>query len=164
MKREEKGWRVDGKAAGDYSSAWQMEGAPTPYQTRRAVRAVTGPLDPSTFSMALPRKYAQLDRRGRLNMKPPALGWLRNTVHRQECSQILQHAVARHKKTRLGHRPIGYSSRSGEGSARTDLFIGRFDSSRNCLQKHYPLSFFAWAVPGPSDQRGMAWHSSVEAS
>jgi hypothetical protein len=52
MKREEKGWRVDGKAAGDYSfitlpegSAWQMEGAPTPYQTRRAVRAATGLLD-----------------------------------------------------------------------------------------------------------------------
>jgi len=42
MKREEKGWRVDGKAVGDYSfitlpegSAWQVEGAPTPYQTRR---------------------------------------------------------------------------------------------------------------------------------
>jgi hypothetical protein len=52
MKREEKGWRVDGKAAGDYGfitspegSAWQMEGAPTPYQTRRAVRVVTGPLN-----------------------------------------------------------------------------------------------------------------------
>jgi hypothetical protein len=44
--------RVGGKAAGDHSfinlpevSAWQMEGAPTPYQTRRAVRAVTGPLN-----------------------------------------------------------------------------------------------------------------------
>jgi hypothetical protein len=44
--------RVDGKAAGDYGfitlpegSAWQMEGAPTPYQTRRAVRAVTGSLN-----------------------------------------------------------------------------------------------------------------------
>jgi hypothetical protein len=52
MKREEKRMeRVDGKAAGDYcfilarGSAWQMERVPTPYQTRRAVRAVTGPLN-----------------------------------------------------------------------------------------------------------------------
>ena len=40
------------EAAGDHGlynlargSAWQMEGAPTPYQTRWAVRGVTGPLD-----------------------------------------------------------------------------------------------------------------------
>jgi hypothetical protein len=49
-KNEEGGERIerdDGKAAGDYGfitlqrgSAWQMEDAPTPYQTRRAVRAV----------------------------------------------------------------------------------------------------------------------------
>jgi hypothetical protein len=42
--------RADGKAAGDdgfipaRGSGWQMERAPTPYQTRRAVREVTGPL------------------------------------------------------------------------------------------------------------------------
>jgi hypothetical protein len=44
--------RVGGKAAGDHGfiacpegSAWQMERAPTPYQTQRAVRVVTGPLN-----------------------------------------------------------------------------------------------------------------------
>jgi hypothetical protein len=43
--------RADGKAAGDDGfiparrSGWQMERAPTPYRTRRAVRAVTGPLN-----------------------------------------------------------------------------------------------------------------------
>jgi hypothetical protein len=42
--------RADGKAAGDdgfipaRGSGWQMERAPAPYQTRRAVRVVTGPL------------------------------------------------------------------------------------------------------------------------
>ena len=42
--------RADGKAAGDdgfipaRGSAEQMERAPTPYQTRRAVRVVTRPL------------------------------------------------------------------------------------------------------------------------
>jgi hypothetical protein len=54
MKREEERMERElmEKAAGDHGlcnlargSAWQMEGAPTPYQTRRVVRAVTGPLD-----------------------------------------------------------------------------------------------------------------------
>jgi hypothetical protein len=45
---EERMERVDGKAVGTTvlclpeGSAWQMERAPTPYQTRRAVRAVAG--------------------------------------------------------------------------------------------------------------------------
>ena len=43
--------RADGKAAGDdgfipaRGSGWQMERAPTPYQARRAVGAVTGLLN-----------------------------------------------------------------------------------------------------------------------
>ena len=42
-KREEKGCReLMEKLPG--GSGWQMERAPTPYQTRRAVRVVTGPL------------------------------------------------------------------------------------------------------------------------
>jgi hypothetical protein len=52
MKREEKGWReLMEKRRGTTAlypargSGWQMERAPTPYQTRRAVRAVTGPLN-----------------------------------------------------------------------------------------------------------------------
>jgi hypothetical protein len=52
MKREEKRMeRIDRKVVGDYSfrpargSLWQMERVPTPYQTRRAVKAVTGPLN-----------------------------------------------------------------------------------------------------------------------
>jgi hypothetical protein len=52
MKREEKGWReLMEKAAGDdrlynllEDRAGRWERAPTPCQTRRAVRAVTGPL------------------------------------------------------------------------------------------------------------------------
>jgi hypothetical protein len=44
--------RVVGKAAGDEcvfipgeGPGWQMRSGPTPYRTRRAVRAVTGPLN-----------------------------------------------------------------------------------------------------------------------
>jgi len=44
--------RVVGKAAGDErvfipgeGPGWQIRSGPTPYRTRRAVRAVTGPLD-----------------------------------------------------------------------------------------------------------------------
>jgi len=44
--------RVVGKAAGDKcvfipgeGPGWQMRSGPTPYRTRRAVRAVTGPLN-----------------------------------------------------------------------------------------------------------------------
>jgi hypothetical protein len=49
--REQKRGRVVGKAAGDEcvfipgeGQGWQMRSGPTPYRTRRAVRAVTGPL------------------------------------------------------------------------------------------------------------------------
>ena len=47
IKKKEKGWRIDEKIMGDqwlYTSSMAKKLGPTPYQTRRAVRVVTGPL------------------------------------------------------------------------------------------------------------------------